>query len=110
MPFDEIKEIVAKHLMQTYAYAAEQIPDSKITITKMELCMSLVSAKDDYFAGRLIPSWLVFFEYSGKNQDAHTDEAGNVYEATTFVNKSSRYFSAIDGSYIEPRITRDMLE
>lgn len=110
MPFDEIKEIVAQHLVQTYAYAAEQIPDSRITITKMELCMSLVSAKDDYFAGRLIPSWLVFFEYSGKNQDAHTDEAGNVYEATTFANKSSRYFSAIDGSYIEPRITRDMLE
>lgn len=108
--FEQIKTIITEHLGQVYRYPSTKIKNSQIKITNMELCSSLVNAKDDYFSGHLIPSWLVSFEYIGNSNDSYIDESGTFHEAETFVSKDSRYFSAIDGSYIEPRITKDMLK
>ncbi|MEG1882740.1 MAG: DUF6034 family protein [Clostridia bacterium] len=110
MPFDELKEKITEYFLHTYAYASEKIEESVIRITKIELCSCLVSAKNNWNVGRQIPSWLVYYEYSGKNEDAYTEESGRHHAATEFISPGSRYFNAINGNYIEPRITRDMIE
>ena len=69
----------------------ERVEQAAIEVTGMELCAATVMAKNDPEAGRMIPAWKVSFQTMEGSQ--------------TIRNTHSRYFSAIDGSYIEPRIT-----
>ncbi len=69
----------------------ERVEQAAIKVTGMELCAATVTAKNDPEAGRMIPAWKVCFQTMEGSQ--------------TIRNTHSRYFSAIDGSYIEPRIT-----
>ena len=67
----------------------ERVEQAAIKVTGMELCAA--TAKNDPEAGRMIPAWKVSFQTMGDAQDG--------------IEAYSRYFSAIDSSYIEPRIT-----
>lgn len=69
----------------------ERVEQAAIEVTGMELCAATVTAKNDPEAGRMIPAWKVSFQTMEGSQAIR--------------NTHSRYFSAIDGSYIEPRIT-----
>lgn len=77
--------------MRTFFYLPERVEQAAIEVTGMELCAATVTAKNDPEAGRMIPAWKVSFQTMGDAQDG--------------IEAYSRYFSAIDGSYIEPRIT-----
>jgi len=107
---EKLADSIEAYLTHTYSSAADSISDSEITVTHIELCASLIGVKDKPSAGRLIPSWFVRYEFRGSNMNSYTDELGLTHEATTFTDRDSKFFSAIDGSYIEPRITNDMIE
>ena len=67
-------------------------------LSQINLCSTLVNIVDNEKIGRSIPSWEVVY-YLGDGTSFDESEA---YELTTF-------FSAIDGSYIEPRIGEDVI-
>ncbi|MEG0630609.1 MAG: DUF6034 family protein, partial [Christensenellaceae bacterium] len=60
------------------------------TITKYELGISMISVKDQPGLGWYIPTWYVTYKF--------TSEEGLVFEEQIM-------FNAMDGSYIEPRVT-----
>ena len=91
LEFSELLEGIRQHLVRTFFYLPERVEQAAIKVTGMELCAATVTAKNDPEAGRMIPAWKVSFQTMGDAQDG--------------IEAYSRYFSAIDGSYIEPRIT-----
>ncbi len=104
---DVVKQSILQHLKKTYSYTARQIDDSRIEVQQMQLCTALINVKDHYDLGRLIPAWYVKYQYIGKNNDGYTDSAGSYIPPTEFKEDYSLYFSALDGTFIEPRITRE---
>lgn len=106
--FDELKLRIREHFLAAFFYLPERMDDAAVEITRMELCTALVAAKDKPDAGRLIPAWRVTFATTGKMR-AFTDGYGVYHPSETFSDPLSRYFSAINGIYIEPRITGDYL-
>lgn len=104
--FDELKVRVREHLLAAFFYLPERMDDAAVEVTRMELCTALVAVKDEPDAGRLIPAWRVTFATTGKTR-AFTDSYGAYHPSETFTNPQSRYFNAINGSYIEPRVTGD---
>ena len=91
LEFSQLLEGIRQHLVRTFFYLPERVEQAAIEVTGMELCAATVTAKNDPEAGRMIPAWKVSFQTMEGSQ--------------TILNTHSRYFSAIDGSYIEPRIT-----
>ena len=91
LPFSQLTDGIRQHLVRTFFYLPERVEQAAIKVTGMELCAATVTAKNDPEAGRMIPAWKVCFQTMEGSQ--------------TILNTHSRYFSAIDGSYIEPRIT-----
>jgi hypothetical protein len=108
LDFDELKTRIQEHFLAAFFYLPERMDNSSINISHMELCTALVVAKDKPDAGRLIPAWRVSFETTGQSRP-FTDSEGIYHPAVDFTSAYSRYFSALDGSYIEPRITGDYL-
>ena len=92
--FESIKKLAIEHLQKIFQSENENdLLD--ITITDFDLGMDLVSKNDSDDAGIYIPTWKVTFTYGYKNSE----------------NRSSMaiILNAIDGSYVEPRVTNDYL-
>ncbi len=108
MEFHDVVALIVDHLSKAYFYLPERMTDAAINIESMELCTALVAAKNEPSKGLLIPAWRVAFRCEG-NTLAYTDDLGKYHTAEPFSEPQSRYFNALDGNYIEPRITSDYL-
>ena len=96
LPFDELIERIKTQLVKQHS-----LPDGEkqvVLVKQINLCSTLVNIVDNKKIGRSIPSWEVIY-YLG---DGSSFDASEAYELTTF-------FSAIDGSYIEPRIGEEVI-
>lgn len=96
LAFDQIVEKIKTQLI-----AQHELPSGEkqvVLVKEITLCSALVNIDDDENIGMSIPSWEVIY-YIGDGTSFDKSEA---YELTTF-------FSAIDGSYIEPRICKDVV-
>ncbi len=104
---DTLQKSIIRQLQYTYSYAASMIPESKIIIRSIKLCSALVNVKEHYDTGKLIPAWYVTYIYIGQNQDESLDLNGHFVPASTFSEENTQYYSAIDGTYIEPRLKQE---
>lgn len=98
--FEIIQERIANQLNYIYGTVTrDNDVGVEIIVSKIELGISLVSIQNETKTGLYIPTWYV--DYYIKWSDAE-DEVGNG-ELNTII------FNAIDGSYIEPRVTNEKL-
>lgn len=98
--FDTIQQRIANQLNYIYgAVDRDKGIGLDIKITKIELGTSLISVKDETDIGIYIPTWYV--DHYIKWSDAEDFEDN--WELNTII------FNAIDGSYIEPRVTNEKL-
>ncbi len=99
LPFDELLERIERQLVYQHVYAASVTKNPRLVIQKIRLLSALVNVADEQDYGRLIPVWEVqyslAYEYGDKNE--------------TITQILSTMFNAIDGSYIEPRISANTL-
>ena len=95
----DLQSSIVAFIKSSYSWPASNInePGSCVIVDSMDLCMAEVVVKDHLNLGRLIPAWYVTGRYVG------TTKNGNRFE-----DPFGHYFSALDGAYIEPRITRTM--
>lgn len=108
MGFDEIVLRVREYMLAAWFHVPERVDDAAVVITGMELCAALVAAKDDPDAGRLIPAWRCSFAVGGTTRPVTVD--GVLHPAASYMSREdARYFSALDGAYIEPRVPGEYL-
>jgi beta-lactamase regulating signal transducer with metallopeptidase domain len=96
--FDSIHQRITDQLHYIYAtMGKDQNKTFEIQIVRIELGISMLSLKDEPDAGVYIPTWYVTFArgFAGDNK------LGSDYQQIMF--------SAIDGSYVEPRTTNEGL-
>ncbi len=96
LPFVQLIEKIKTQLI-----AQHSLPSGEkqiVLVRQINLCSTLVNIDGSEKIGKSIPSWEVVY-YLGDGTSFDESEA---YELTTF-------FSAIDGSYIEPRIGEDVV-
>ena len=98
LPFDALLERIEKQLKYQHAYAQEGITDKMCRVTSIELLGSVIAEKDKAGFGLFIPSWRVEYALS------YTE-----YGTEIVLDGNATYFNAIDGSYIEPRASAEML-
>ena len=92
--FDTIQQRITNQLNYLCAtWGENQGKVFEINITKIELGISLLSVKDQTDIGEYIPTWYV--TYSCKFEGEDSEEIQQIM------------FSAIDGSYVEPRVTNE---
>lgn len=104
----DIQSGVEKYMKSTFAWAAQNnAPGSCVVIDSLELFTACVNVKDRTHLGRLIPVWYVSGRYVGTTKDS-SNARGETIPGASFEIPFGYYFSALDGSYIEPRITRSM--
>ena len=93
LPVEEVPSIVADTLYRIYG---EHLNENGIgfafEVTDMKLGMSLVSSDGKESGARLIPSWYIYYHKRW-------------CDAEEYMVPNKLILSAIDGSYIEPRIT-----
>lgn len=96
--FDIIKENVTNQLNSIYGVQTNGEGEGlDIKITKFALGMDLLAVKDQPDIGQYIPTWRVSFEFNWRN-DSEVFDRENI-------------FDAIDGTYIEPRVTtKDLMD
>ncbi|KKI51553.1 DUF6034 family protein [Christensenella hongkongensis] len=82
-------------LQKIFASSSTDEEALDINITKFELGIDLLSSEKKADQGEYIPTWTVNFDYG--------------YPDSTFKSQSSIVLNAIDGSYIEPRVTNQYL-
>lgn len=98
-PFEDIKERIANQLNYTLGTQDRNGFGVEIKVIKIELGISLISVKDQINTGVYIPTWYVSF--NSKWSDEEDDE---------WITDQIM-FNALDGSYIEPRVTNvDLME
>ena len=92
-PFEEIIDRIANQLNYILGTQDRDGIGVEIEVTKIELGISLISVKNQINTGVYIPTWYINFKskWSDENEDGWFSE--------------QIMFSALDGSYIEPRIT-----
>lgn len=97
LPFDELRTHVLAQIqyLSAYPYNTEWYYTS--TISSWRLGTSLTSLADSPEAGIMIPTWYI----------TYTESAGSSSEERTTYQATERVvaFNAIDGSYMEPRVT-----
>ncbi len=104
----DLRSGVEKYMKSVFGWAAQNNETgSCVVIDSMELFTACVNVKDRVYLGRLIPVWYVSGRYVGTTKDS-TNARGDTMPGEDFEISFSYYFSALDGSYIEPRITRSM--
>lgn len=95
LPVEEVPSIVADTLYRIYG---EHLNANGIgfafEVTDMKLGMSLVSSDSKENDARLIPSWYIYYNKRW-------------CDAEEYMVPNKLILSAIDGNYIEPRITTD---
>lgn len=105
---EEIQSGVEKYMKSAFGWAAQNnVPGSCVVIDSMELFTACVNVKGRTHLGRLIPVWYVSGRYVGTTEGG-SDASGETTSGADFEIPFGYYFSALDGSYIEPRITRSM--
>ena len=105
---EEIQSGVEKYMKSAFGWAAQNnAPGSCVVIDSMELFTACVNVKGRTHLGRLIPVWYVSGRYVGTTEGG-SDASGETTSGADFEIPFGYYFSALDGSYIEPRITRSM--
>lgn len=97
LPFDALLKRIEKQMVYQHAFQQEGITDQAVKINSISLRLSVINIKDKPGYGMLIPSWWVDYVSSYKQYGEE-----NHFNNTTI-------FNAIDGSYIEPRASADML-
>ena len=104
----DIQSGIEKYMKSAFGWAAQNnAPGSYVVIDSMELFTACVNVKDRPHLGRLIPAWYVSGRYVGTTKSS-SDARGETIPGADFEISFGYYFSALDGSYIEPRITRSM--
>lgn len=96
-PFTDITDRIAEQLNYIYGTQEKDGNGLDVSVTKIELGTSLISAKDQTESGVYIPTWYVSFKYKWRN------------EGESEIDSTKLMFSALDGSYIEPRVTNNDL-
>lgn len=91
--FDFIQSRIADQLKFIHSNPVRDDVGLDIKITKITLATSLISVKDEPESGMYVPSWYVDYYIKWSDEDAYNNELNTVI------------FNAIDGSYIEPRVT-----
>ncbi len=99
LAFDDILERIKQQLVYNHAYQQESVEEYSVVVNEIKLVSSLVNVKDQPDVGRLIPSWDVVYDYYERFAG---EKEPSVYHCHT-------YFNAIDGSYIEPRVSNNQL-
>lgn len=99
LPFDDILERIKQQLVYNHAYHVESVEEASVVVNGIKLGSSLINVKDHPEVGRLIPSWIVDYDYYEKL----------VGENEPFVYHCHVFLNAIDGSYIEPRVSNDQM-
>ena len=108
--FPTLQQSIATHLKNRFSWPAQDnLPGSCATVDSMELCMALVNVKDHYDLGRLIPAWYVSGRYIGSTSGG-VNSIGETVPGYDFAEPFGYYFSALDGTYIEPRLSRNTWE
>lgn len=97
MDFNTINQRITDQLGFNYAYPAEENGNYEIEISRIELGISMISMENRTDVGEYLPTWYVDYRYKPENEG---EDAWVVQQIM---------FSAIDGSYIEPRITVNQL-
>ncbi len=92
-PFDFIQSRIADQLKFIHSNPIRNDVGADIKITKISLGTSLISVKDEPDAGIYVPSWYVDYYIKWSDEDSYNNELNTVI------------LNAIDGSYIEPRVT-----
>ena len=96
--FDTIQQRITDQLRYNYAYTGElEDINFEIEIARIRLGISLISLENKTETGVYVPTWYVDYRYK---LDAR---GGDEWENQQIM------FNAIDGSYVEPRITVDDL-
>lgn len=92
LPFEDIQNCVIKQIKMQHPRQEKGTDNWSIEIKRFQLCSVLVNDIPEQI-GYMMPAWETEYtlEYS----------TGNAYESFTLFT----YFSAMDGSYIEPRVT-----
>lgn len=107
--FDVLRSNVETFLKNRFSWPAQNnLPGSCVVIDSMTLYMACVNVKDHYELGRLIPMWFVEGRYLGTTPGG-VNSIGETVPGRDFESPYAYCFSALDGSYIEPRTTREML-
>ncbi len=90
MDFDAIRQRIVDQM--NYSFGARETPEGyglDIVVTNIKLGTSLLSLKNETDKGEYLPTWYVTFDY--------------LYKSTKVGGMAQMAFSAIDGSYVDPR-------
>ena len=93
--FDEMISRAEEQLKVQNAYRENNEKKYIVNITHIELKYALLSETDSISTGRYVPVWEVTYT--------------SLWEGATLSNTWKIYFNAVDGSYVEPRITNTEL-
>lgn len=95
LPVEKIPHLIANTFYKIYEeHQNENGIGLAFEVTDMKLGMSLVSSNGKESGARLIPSWYIYYNK-------------HWCDAEEYMVPNKLILSAIDGSYIEPRITTD---
>lgn len=99
LPFSELLERIQAQLVYQHSYRDESIESVEAQVNTISLVSSLIDIADQPSYGLLIPSWKVEYRLTltYKDKEIGKDELD-----------LSTMFNAVDGSYIEPRKTKDI--
>jgi beta-lactamase regulating signal transducer with metallopeptidase domain len=93
LDFDSIKQRITDQLSFNYAFNAEENGKYEIEISEIRLGISMISMENRTDIGEYLPTWYVSFRYKPENLSER------------FWKSQQIMFNAVDGSYIEPRIS-----
>lgn len=94
LDFESIFERIKQQLVYNHVYKPDDMEEHYVTVFDIELSSALINAKDQSNVGRLIPAWVILYDFHEKYK------GDNEYT----VHHCHLYLNAIDGSYIEPRV------
>lgn len=98
LPLEDILDRAEKQLMYQHLPQNNEKADFSITVKKISLDSALVNVANETNIGRMIPVWDFYYDIVYKEGEASAMEP---YVLT---------LNAIDGRYIEPRITKNTIE
>ena len=98
LPLEDILDRAEKQLMYQHLPQNNEKADISIKVKKIRLDSALVNVANETNIGRMIPVWDLYYDIVYKEGDSS--------EAETYVLT----LNAIDGRYIEPRITKTTIE
>ncbi len=98
LPFEDILERVEKQLMYQHLPQNNEKVDFSISVKEIRLDSALVNVANEMDIGRKIPVWDIYYDIVYQD--------GSSSELETYVLT----INAIDGRYIEPRITKTTID